>query len=435
MQDKEPPSGQHATDRTGASAPPHATPKQGEHFIPLSQSNLVRLLADDADLTPDDLELFAHFCTLLAATFHHEFHRQHRALKECYAPLNPDSVLHSPVPLSAEQRAECAPRVFTEFAQLLEQANYRRLARAEIEQAVGAASDWGMRLHVDFNAFEYLAVFIRGDIVVRRQRRHWLYFRRETIDVPLYQRLVVIFQLHSHQWLSDVDDTESVYIKLFKNIPKQDVDMLLPASRFRMTLLDRGKIILPTLSGLAIAVFKIVQTALLLPWFGILVLVAGTLGYGMKSVFGYLHTRDKYQLCLTRNLYYQNLDNNAGVLFRVLEEAEEQELREAILGYALLRRGAPDAGWTAEELDRRCEAYLSEKAGVVVDFEVRDSLRKLDRLGCIEKTSAGRWRAVPLARVLPHLDAAWDALFGQHAAKEPASQVEAGDRDTTETTE
>ena len=41
-------------------------------------------------------------------------------------------------------------------------------------------------------------------------------------------------------------------MKLFKDIPRQDLDMLLPGTRFRMTLLDRGKILLPTLSGLAI---------------------------------------------------------------------------------------------------------------------------------------------------------------------------------------
>ena len=51
--------------------------------------------------------------------------------------------------------------------------------------------------------------------------------------------------------------------------------------------------------------------------------------FGMRNApVWYPYTRDKYRLCLTRNLYYQNLDNNAGVLFRILEEAEEQELRQ-----------------------------------------------------------------------------------------------------------
>ena len=65
--------------------------------------------------------------------------------------------------------------------------------------------------------------------------------------------------------------------------------------------------------------------------FAFVVLVGGTLGYGVKSFFGYLRTKDKYQLHLTRHLYYQNLGNNKGVLFRMIHDAEEQEFREAIL--------------------------------------------------------------------------------------------------------
>ena len=69
--------------------------------------------------------------------------------------------------------------------------------------------------------------------------------------------------------------------------------------------------------------------------YGILAVVGVTAGYGVKSFFGYLRTKQKYQLNLTESLYYQNLDNNAGVLCRLLDEAEEQENREAVLGVLL----------------------------------------------------------------------------------------------------
>jgi hypothetical protein len=77
----------------------------------------------------------------------------------------------------------------------------------------------------------------------------------------------------------------------------------------------------------------------------------------MRSVLGYLQTKDKYRLVLTRRLYYQNLDNNAGVFFRVLDEAEEQEFREAILAYAA--RSASAAGWLG------CRAFGSGSRSVV----------------------------------------------------------------------
>ena len=111
---------------------------------------------------------------------------------------------------------------------------------------------------------------------------------------------------------------------------------------------------------------------------------------------GYLRTKDKYQLNLTRSLYYQNLDNNAGVLFRILDEAEEQECREVILAYALLRRRAGEIGWTEDELDAATERFLHDALGFAVDFEVADALQKLVRLGCASVDETGRWRAVSL---------------------------------------
>jgi hypothetical protein len=208
-----------------------------------------------------------------------------------------------------------------------------------------------------------------------------------------------------------------VYIKLFKNIPRQDIDMLLPATRFRLTLLDRGKIILPTLSGIAIAVYKIVQGALLVAFAGlygmlaVLGLVGGTVGYGVKSFLGYMRTKERYQLSLTRSLYFQNLDNNAGVFYRLLDEAEEQEGLEAILAYALLNRRADDEGWSQQRLDCEAEAYLGELLDFAVDFEVGDALAKLARLGCATQDPAGRWRAVPLSEAVSRLDASWDDYF------------------------
>ena len=45
------------------------------------------------------------------------------------------------------------------------------------------------------------------------------------------------------------------------------------------------------------------------------------------------NTKRRYMLNMTQSLYYQNLDNNAGVLLRLLEEGEQQEACEAILAY------------------------------------------------------------------------------------------------------
>ena len=127
-------------------------------------------------------------------------------------------------------------------------------------------------------------------------------------------------------------------------------------TRVRLTALDRGKIGMPLVGGLALTLYNLLgdlvqalQNLLLSPsaaWG----LAAAGLGYGYKSFYGYQQTKQRYHLTLTQSLYFQNLDSNAGVLTRLRDEAEEQECRTAILAYFCLWRYGK-AGWTAEDLD------------------------------------------------------------------------------------
>jgi hypothetical protein len=113
---------------------------------------------------------------------------------------------------------------------------------------------------------------------------------------------------------------------------------------------------------------------------------------------------------LTESLYYQTLDNNAGVLTHILDEAEEQECREAILAYFCLLRHAPPQGWTSEQLDDYVEMYLEGSAKLKVDFEIGDALEKVERLGVVVKSN-NFYKAVPLEKALEKLDYRWDNYF------------------------
>jgi hypothetical protein len=212
-----------------------------------------------------------------------------------------------------------------------------------------------------------------------------------------------------------VPDT-GVRIKLFKNIPKYDIEMLLPGVEVRMTWLDRGRIILPTVSGLALTAYKIIRGAIVIAFAGaygfagFVGLIVGTLGYGVKSLMGYLRTKDKYHLQLTQNLYYRNLDNNAGALFRIVAEAEEQEMREVILAYFLLWRDAGPEGWTARQLDAACEEFLTRLLGSEVDFEVGDAIRKLEELRLVNSRPGNRWTAISLDETFRRLQERWKAF-------------------------
>lgn len=392
-----------------------------EHYIPIRKSELVELLCRQPEFDDSGRALFRQFCRLLDATLHFSYHAQLEELKDAYSGFDPDSETKPLVPRSEADRERQVATLFDRFIELMERGNFVRLSREHISEAMEAASDWGLNLAVDFEVFDRLEIFARGDSMGKRTRRGWrTFFRVEEVPVPIYQRLVLILRMRGSKKIEQVVDTESVFIKVFKEIPKLDLEMLLPGTRVQMSLFDRGRILLPTLSGVAMTLWKILQGAVTIAVSGFynsmafLGLVGGTLGYGLKSFYGYLQTKQKYQLNLTQSLYYQNLDNNGGAICMLLNEAEEQEFREVVLAYYLLSARSDASGWLPSQLDQEIEQFLTDATGIEIDFEIGDAIDKLRRFGLIDENAAPMLRVVPLRNALESLDKEWDNAFNYH---------------------
>jgi hypothetical protein len=403
-----------------------------EQFIPLRRSDLIDLLCADKGLSDADQTLFRQFCRLVTATYHFQYNQKLEELKESYAPFDPNSDTQELVRRSAEEEQRRLNDLFSDFGWLLERANFKHLSRNDIEPSLHEPSAWGIPMDVDFGAFERIALFARGDVIQKRTTRQWRHFyRKREHKVAVFQRLVMILKLRPHRRIGQLANPDCVYLKVFKDIPKLDIKMLLPSARVHLSLLDRGRIGFPLLSGMGLAVWNILKDLGTL--FESVFLSTGTLwgvavggiGYGYKSYYGYTHTRQRYSLSLTQSLYYQNLDNNAGVLFRLLDEAEEQECREAFLAYFCLWRHAGERGWNADELDRFVEEYLERSARLKVDFEIGDAIAKLEKLQVVRKTG-DRYRAVPVTQAVETLGTAWGRFFPFRDAGKASSASKAG---------
>ena len=383
--------------------------KDREHYIPLRLGELIDLLCADTDpatgrpLSHAEQYGFRRLCRHLADHYHLVYFGHLRKLKDAYAPFDPDADTQTLAMLTDGERRERLDRLFTEFDWLLGRANYCRLSHDDIRAVTEVASHWGLNMDVDFDVFERLEVYYRGDTAgerVLRRLRNW--YRRETVTVPQLQRLVLILKQRPHPRLGKNPDTRNVFLKLFKDIPKIDVEMLLPGAELRMPKLQRGKLGMSMAGTVGFVAWKIareINNILLanpLTFYGPLSLV---LGYGYRQWAGFQSVRKSYSLQLTQSLYYQNLDNNGGVFHRLLDAAEEQECREAVLAYFFLWRCAGADGWTPERLDDATEEYLDRRAGVRVDFEIGDALDKLVALRFVE-AAGGAYRAVPIEQAL-----------------------------------
>lgn len=397
--------------------------KDREHYIPVRKSDLVNLLCADSALPPEDREPFRQFCRLITAVFHFEYLETLERLKEGFAPFDPDRTAEPITPLTAEAREQRLDQMFGDFVNLMARANYHRLSKETVQKAIeGGASDWGINMCVDFDTFARMEIFARGEGTSHRVKRHPILFWRKTEKlVDTYERLVLLLKLKPHKHVPKSVNTDDVFIKCFKDIPKLDLEMVLPGGTLQMPRGQRWKLGASLFGTLGYALWKIWTDILLAAkviatgaltaagtvlW-GPFVLIAG---YGYKQYYGYQFTKQTYSKMLTESLYYQTLDNNGGVLTRLLDEAEEQECREALLAYFCLWRFAPELGWTSGELDDYVESFLERTANLKVDFEIGDALDKVLRLGVVEK-QGDRFRAASLARALERLDYRWDNYF------------------------
>jgi hypothetical protein len=386
-----------------------------EHYIPLRRADIVERLCRDAWLHPNDAAQMRRWCELASAFLHFRYQRFHDGLKDAYAPYDPEAttvVLLTPP--TVDERAAKLDEFFTRIDRLMTRANFITLDQSAIDDASRHNGTAGINLKTDFSLFERFRLYARGESTETITRRPWYRFwRRETITVPLYRRLVVAVKVKPGPRLPKRIDPDRVFLKYFKDIPKADLDLLLPGARVVMPAVHRLKLGGSIVSGLCLLLLNIIKPFVTTAILGVQYmygLVFGLLGYGWRQYAGYQTTRAALSLRLTENLYYQNLANNAGVLFTLLDEAEEQDTRELILAYFHLWRLAGSAGWTMGELDESVERQLHEWIGTPVDFEVDDALAKLMRLGLAVRRGE-RFIAVPIEKALIHLDRMWDNAF------------------------
>lgn len=393
-----------------------------EHFIPIRVADLVEFLCHESGplrgqtLDPADQAAFRRFARSVVGHVHTTYQAEIRRLKEAYAAFDPDADPKPLRPPDPEQRAAELGKLFDTFVHLMGRANYVRLTREEMERVMAGASAWGVDMDIAWDAFDQVEVFYRGKGTGRRTKGHRLFWwRKKEVSLPTFARVAVIFKQRAHKRFGPDADTRSVFMKLFKDIPQEDIEMLLPGGRIRMPKFDRLKLGGSITSTIGYALWKLwlslttvggaILTGSLWALYGPIALIAG---YGYKTWYSFQVSRQTYTLQLTQSLYYQNLDSNGGVLFRLLDEAEEQETREILLAYFYLWRYAGEDGWGMRELDDYVELDLERLLNVAIDFEIDDAVRKLVAAGVVEVLPGERYRARPIGEAQDRLDHRWE---------------------------
>lgn len=429
---------------THSDVEPAAAPQPRDRFIPLRKSELLKALLADGRLGDAEREQLRRFARMLGAVFHYEYFDELERLREAYFNFNPDIALQRRSGGDGLERAYA--NLDREFARVLDRANFVEVPHEEIARAHAECATVPVKLKVPLDEFREVRIFRRGQHRETVEIPSWLGLRRRPAEVDVYDDVVLMVAARPEaaadggrepHWKNGRSERKirpgAVLFKYFRHIASADLNALFPNVRVVMSLYDQLFLGVPAVVGGIPILIKLASTVTVLfvvaafylgmthavrdeDLKGALAALGGLVALGGFAVrqWSKFHRQSLiHQKQLTDNVYYRNLNNNAGVFDYLVGAAEEQEWKEAMLAYhGLLTAPSP---LSRAALEARIEDLLMRSFGVAVDFEIGDALSKLARLGLLIE-SGDRFSVPPLPDALARLDRAWDGYFAPAAS-------------------
>jgi hypothetical protein len=407
-----------------------------DHFIPVRKIDVLNaVIAQGALASEPEREKFRQFCRLLGAIYHYQYFDQLERLRNDYFYFSPDrddSVRFDRATIERVYRD-----LIDAFTRVLHGANFVEVPHDEIQRAHREHGIVRVNIKAPLDDYREVRFFRRGHHHETVEVSKWFGLGKRRVEFGVYDDVVLLAAMKADdppaaggkkRGRKQKVRPGAVLLKYFRDIASADLNALFPDVRVVMNMRDRLMLGVPALIGGVPILLKLASTVT------VLFLVAGFyLGFssvvrdeemagalaavgGLVALGGFIASQWVrfqrqsliHQKTLSDNVYYRNINNNAGIFDYIIGEAEEQDCKEAFLAYYFLlaSRGAP----TEDALDRRIEAWLKQTFAADVDFECDDALSKLDRLELLRR-DGGRLAVLPLGEALVRLDRIWDNFF------------------------
>lgn len=412
-----------------------------ETFIPVTRSALMDRLTSPqawpARVAPEARRFFRY----LDYWRHQQYTSRILELEQAYEPFSPDSDLLQTRKYTEADRKRMQRRLVEGMEHLLEQANFRRISPDDVTQILTRESHYGLDLHVDFSVFEEVLIYYRGASSKRDRRRSFRRFmRKEEFDVPIFQRLFLLFKLKPFEaQVREIMERErltpeearkivarrramlpaevreaNIYMKLFKNIPRSDIEMIFPNTVVKFRMRDKVKLGVTSAGGLGMGVAS-AAGKIALAVSNPLAAAGAVAGLGAvvgRQVISFMNQKQKYMVVMAQNLYFHSMADNRGVMIKIADRAAEEDVKEEMLLYSVLvKERARRADLPA--IDRAIEQYLAGVFDVSVDFDLSDALDRLIRDGLVTEEPDGTLNTLSPRAAALHIDHLWDKFLDQ----------------------
>ncbi|MEE8046461.1 MAG: hypothetical protein V3T49_06440, partial [Dehalococcoidia bacterium] len=193
-------------------------------FIPVASDDLIDYMSTDRKTFGDLSSCIRDVADWFIRILEQEKSAFERIIIRNYARINPDretiDVLNGDQPRDSD-----FVLLNSKFQHMLEKANFEKLSDDQVRTAVEAGNTQGMKVKLDEDSLEEMAIWVRGRSTAPYNRRTLAHpIKGETSTIAIFNRLAVITRPSGEA---------NVQVRLFKDIPIRDVEALLPNANVR----------------------------------------------------------------------------------------------------------------------------------------------------------------------------------------------------------
>ena len=387
-----------------------------QQYIPISLARIKQNLLQN--WTFDDFEIgkLTDLCTMLEAIYHHHSYSLSSKLKAFYEDMNPDT----PEDVDTSRKGD--------FIDALEKSlldgNWEKITDEEIQNALDGEDILPISLDVRFDEFQIMKLYKLGEMKFNDVKTTMFGLKNQDVEIDTFNQVLQIIQYQDKSWFFSQkkrekyypgdEEANGIHLRLFRSVPKLDLETIFPNTTPLMRNLDKIKIAAPLIGGLVALGIKYIPilfgneagdsgTAVI---GGLLTALAS---YVVKTYISYQKTREKFQTQVSKDMYFKGQANNSAVINMIVDIGEEQEIKETLLAYFFILLDKEK--YNQQNLDNKVEFWIKEQFSVDIDFEVHDALDKLSNMNLLISDSEGYLSVVEPGKALSILDEYWDCLY------------------------
>lgn len=388
-----------------------------QQYIPVSRSKIKEKLFENWEFSVGELTKLQNLSTMFEAIWHHNCHHDLEELKSLYESMDPDT----------EEQIEMygKERFLEVLEKSLKDGNWKDISEKELTEALEGEDILPISLDIRLDELNVMKLYKLGESTISDIRTTHFGFRKQEVQIETFSQVIQVIEFHDKEWFESNrkrmknypgdDEIDGLHIRLFRTVPKLDLETIFPNTTPLMRNLDKIKIAAPLIGGVVgIAmkfgpvIFGQEQGETGISLLGGVLTALGT--YILKTYLAYQKTREKFQTQVSKDMYFKGQANNSAVLNMIVDLGEEQEVKEALLAYAFLHYDT-DYQHNEKSLDDKIEEWLLDTFAVDIDFEVDDALAKLEKMKLLNTDENGILSVVPIENSLTILDEYWDNIY------------------------